>query len=332
MRIAQVVVLIAIVVASAWWLVQDLDWAVVSATVASANPLYLLGVVLLLGVNHVARSLRIGALIEAPIGNWDLLRISAVAFLAIQLIPFRLGEFVRPQLLVRHGVPFGEGLGAIAVDRVLDILMLLGLMGIVAFVVPLPANAIEVNGIDVVAAGQRASAVAVTIAGLGMGALAVAGRPIQAWVSTLPWMGPTAGRLVSGLVDSFQRLGHRPASGFIALAWSMLSWTSTIALVWAAQHAFPAIPTALTVSLVLWTSIITAMSAVHTPGFFGTFEAASVAALALFGTDPTTAKAFALVFHLVMFAFAVAIAVGSMLSMRLSFDDLRPPNPQSSPL
>ncbi|MEO0602636.1 MAG: lysylphosphatidylglycerol synthase domain-containing protein, partial [Myxococcota bacterium] len=104
LRVAQIAFLVVLVFASAWWLVADLDWATVRDTLASANPGYLLGVVGLLVVNHVARSLRIRALVRAPVAAWDLLRISAVSFLAIQVLPLRLGEFVRPQLLVGQGV------------------------------------------------------------------------------------------------------------------------------------------------------------------------------------------------------------------------------------
>ncbi|MEM6925686.1 MAG: lysylphosphatidylglycerol synthase domain-containing protein, partial [Myxococcota bacterium] len=159
LRAAQIVFLVGLVLASAWWLVADLDWATVRDTLASTHPGYLLGVCGLLAINHVARSLRLQALVRAPVAAWDLLRISAVSFLAIQVLPLRLGEFVRPQLLVRHGVSFGEGVGAVAVDRILDVLMLLGFLALVAFAVPLPAGAIEVGGVDLVAAGQRAGAV-----------------------------------------------------------------------------------------------------------------------------------------------------------------------------
>ncbi|MEM6931104.1 MAG: lysylphosphatidylglycerol synthase domain-containing protein, partial [Myxococcota bacterium] len=131
-------------------------------------------------------------------------------------------------------------------------------------------------------------------------------------------------RLVGGVVASLQRLAREPRATLVAVGWTTLSWSSTIALVWLAQQAFPGVPTSLATTLVLWTAIICAMSVLPTPGFFGPFEAAGVAALAVFGTDPVAAKAFALAFHLVLFSFAVTIAALSMVSMGLSLADLRP--------
>ncbi len=329
-RIVQIVVLVLLVSISAWWLVSDLDWTTVRHTLTSARPGYLLGVLALLALNHVARSLRLKPLVAAPVAAWDLVRISAVGFLAIQVLPLRLGELVRPQLLVRHGVSFGEGLGAIAVDRILDVLMLLVFLGLVAFVVPLPSGAIEVGGIDVVVAGQRASAVLVAVATAGLVAVVVAGPHVQALVARMPFVGERVAKLVDGVVRSLRRLGREPRTTLVAAGWTVVSWTSTIALVWLAQHAFDGVPTLLSSTLVLWTAAVCAMAVLPTPGFFGPFEAATVAALAVFGANPVDAKAFALVLHLLLFGFAVLAAVASLATMPLSMADLRPGEPVRS--
>jgi len=334
LRIVQIAVVVVVMVAATYWLVQDLDWVTIGHTLGSARPLVLLGVVGLLLVNHVARSLRLRPLVGVPIGGWDLVRLSAVSFLAIQVLPLRLGELLRPQLLLRYGVPFGEGLGAIAVDRILDVWMLLGLMGLVAFVVPLPTGAIEVGGVDVVAAGQRASAALVVLGTGGFVALAVAGRRLQQLVARIPVVGGTSAILVGGVVESLRRLAREPRSALVAVGWSVLSWCTTVLIVWLALHAFDGLPTALAASMVLWTAIACAMSVLPTPGFFGPFEAAGVAALAVFGADPVIAKAFVLFFHVLLLAFAFAIALLSMISLRLSLSDLRPrldPADQSTP-
>jgi len=333
LRTFQILVLVAVVVATAWWLVQDLDWATIRDTLGGAHPGYLLGMFGLLGVNHLARSLRLQVLVDAPVPTRDIVGISAVGFLAVQVLPLRLGELVRPQLLVRHGVPFGEGLGAIAVDRVLDVLMLLGLMMLVAFVVPLPEGAIEVGGIDVVSVGQRAAAIAVGVAGIGFVVMAAAGPRVEAWGRRVPLVGSGLGDLVHGVTESLRRLAREPTSALVAVGWSLVSWIATIGVVWLAQQAFDGIPDSVTVSLVLWTALVTAMSALPTPGFFGPFEAAGVAALALFGASGPPAKAFVLVLHVLVFAFAVALALAAMVWLPLSLDDLRPapisPRPDS---
>jgi uncharacterized protein (TIRG00374 family) len=78
-------------------------------------------------VVHVCRSLRWNHLL-APLGvkipAGPLLAISSVGFMMILALPARLGEFVRPGLLRRRGVSASAALGTVAVERILDGLMI----------------------------------------------------------------------------------------------------------------------------------------------------------------------------------------------------------------
>jgi len=53
---------------------------------------------------------------------------SGIGFLALQVLPFRLGEWVRPHLLSEAGVPWGRSLAALALERLLDLTALLGMV------------------------------------------------------------------------------------------------------------------------------------------------------------------------------------------------------------
>jgi uncharacterized protein (TIRG00374 family) len=88
---------------------------------------YLATYVGLLVVVHLCRSLRWHNLL-APIGAkipaGPLLAISSVGFMAILALPARLGEFVRPGLLRKHGISLTAGIGTVAVERIVDGLMI----------------------------------------------------------------------------------------------------------------------------------------------------------------------------------------------------------------
>ena len=88
---------------------------------------YLAGYVGLLVVVHLCRSLRWNHLL-APLGvkipAGPLLAISSVGFMAILALPVRLGEFVRPALLRKHGVSASAALGTVAVERIVDGLLI----------------------------------------------------------------------------------------------------------------------------------------------------------------------------------------------------------------
>ena len=53
-----------------------------------------------------------------------LLAISSVGFMAILALPARLGEFVRPGLLRRRGISASAALGTVAVERIVDGLLI----------------------------------------------------------------------------------------------------------------------------------------------------------------------------------------------------------------
>ena len=84
---------------------------------------YLAGYIAQLAIVHLCRSLRWRDLL-APAGVTvapaPLLAISSVGFMAILALPARLGEFVRPGLLRKHGVSASAALGMVAVERIVD--------------------------------------------------------------------------------------------------------------------------------------------------------------------------------------------------------------------
>lgn len=91
----------------------------------------LLATFVLYSISHFARVWRWYYLVR-PIAEVDargVAEISTVGFAAILLFPMRLGEFVRPVLLARHtAVPMSAGLGTAVVERVMDGLVITGLL------------------------------------------------------------------------------------------------------------------------------------------------------------------------------------------------------------
>jgi uncharacterized protein (TIRG00374 family) len=95
-------------------------------TLAELAP-YLVSYMALMVIVHLCRALRWNNLL-APLGAkipaGPLLAISSVGFMAILALPARLGEFVRPGLLRKRGVSGSAALGTVAVERIVDGLMI----------------------------------------------------------------------------------------------------------------------------------------------------------------------------------------------------------------
>ena len=60
------------------------------------------------------------------IDQWSLFSITSVGFMAINLLPVRMGEFVRPYLISqKSSIRLGSSLATIVVERVFDMLTLM---------------------------------------------------------------------------------------------------------------------------------------------------------------------------------------------------------------
>jgi hypothetical protein len=77
----------------------------------------------LMAISQLTRALRWNHLL-APLGirvaAGPMLAIQSVGFMAILAFPARLGEFVRPGLMRKHGMSASSALGLVAVERIID--------------------------------------------------------------------------------------------------------------------------------------------------------------------------------------------------------------------
>jgi glycosyltransferase 2 family protein len=105
----------------------------------SLNLVALLGAFLVLCLVHFLRVLRWAPLLS-PLAKFDfstLNRVGAVSFMAVFIFPLRLGEIARPFLISKTGrVRKSAAFGTIAVERVMDGLMMALLLALVLFFLP----------------------------------------------------------------------------------------------------------------------------------------------------------------------------------------------------
>ena len=85
---------------------------------------------------------------------------------------------------------------------------------------------------------------------------------------------------------------------------------------------FEGVPATVSAAWATWTSTITGMTLIPTPGFFGAYELFCSRALWLFDVDSDVAKAFAVVLHLGQLAFTGCIGTVFLFVEGLSLRDL----------
>ncbi len=236
----------------------------------------------------------------------------AVGFFAIQTLPLRLGELVRPTMLSRVGVPFGRAVGAVAVERLLDLLVLLAMIAATGRV-PLP-EVIRIRGVDVLAVAQDAAALSALILVL---LLTLAFFVGEAMADRAP---APIGRLLRAAASTSRDLGLSRLLFGLFLSASV--WACNIATVSALLRALPGLPTGVDTALTVCTVTVAGVLAVPTPGMLGAFEASARAALAPWSVDPARAATLAILWHSLTFGFHAMLGVAGLIREGVSLREL----------
>lgn len=294
------------------WVLSGVDLGAAWQTLRGMGWGWMLGVQALYLAAHALRVARFRLLLDQEDARkttfGGLFSIVSVGYLAIHVVPFRMGEFVRPWLLrEKAGVELGAGLAAIVVERILDMVMLLAMLLVVGLVVDLPSGVV-IQGIDVLRAGQRVAGVLVGAGVMTLTALAMAGERLLVRTDRLP-----GGHLVRHFVRATRTLVANPVRGGAALALSILIWALTIEAVRQSMAAFPGLPSDALAALTTWALTLAGMTAVPTPGFFGGYEAACTTILGLLKVEPTPAGAFAFLLHVGQFGFTLVLGIGCLV-------------------
>ena len=318
----KIVLVLSLTLVCLAWVLWGIDISSALNALLQANWWYFIPMFLGYLVSHLLRSLRLWILLDKQTSYGRVFAINTVGFLAINVMPLRLGEMVRPYLLMeKEGIPLGNSVGAILIERLLDMMMLLLMLLCVAWFVELPKDGIIIEGIDVITVSQRGLGILVAVGITGAVAVVWIGEPIISYLEKLP---------LGGKIATFARkfreallfsLFSRPLRALGLLLLSVVVWTITIMAVAMALAAF-SIPSGFDVALTTWTITLAGMTAVPTPGFFAIYELCCSEALKIFSVDHDLAVTFAVVLHLGQLIFIATLGSFFILKEGLKLKDI----------
>jgi glycosyltransferase 2 family protein len=129
---------IALPVAAIVYTVHDVDLGDVASHIGDANPWLVLAMVPVHILGLWLRAVRwrwlARSLSEKPLPIGPLFRATALGFMAINVLPFRIGELARPWLLGRETeVPGSAALGTLVLERAIDFTAVSVLAGMLLF-------------------------------------------------------------------------------------------------------------------------------------------------------------------------------------------------------
>ncbi|MBK9549625.1 MAG: flippase-like domain-containing protein [Gemmatimonadetes bacterium] len=307
-RALQLALGIAISAAVVWYTFRKTDWAASWQYMVAADRLWIFLAVVLATLPFPLRVPRWRWLLHhedgRPVGWLPAWHAIAMGFAANNVLPLRAGEVVRMGAVSRLGrVPFAAALSSIAVERVMDALVAMGLLSL----------ALTRGGIDpsltLPGKSKPLAEIATTIGALGLAALIVAALAAWRRETTLG----VARKLLprNRIGDALYHFGERILLGISALSdprtalpvvgWSLVVWLCNAAAFYAAFKAFGfAIP--FSGALIVQGVVMIGIAAPQAPGYFGVFELTIGGTLAALYQIPLDAGiAYGLMYHVTTF-------------------------------
>jgi uncharacterized protein (TIRG00374 family) len=213
-----------------------------------------------------------------------------IGYMANNVLPLRAGEFVRVYVLARRWGHFWTALATLVVERVLDSIALVLILGVLVLLVDVPAIF------------RNAALVMLAIDVAGVGALTflarypAAGRRILARIGRR-W--PALERRIARVYDTFVRGldGIRTARHVPPLViWTVIVWLCPALAAWSGLKAVD-LHLPFLAGWVVLAFVGLGISIPSAPGYVGVFHFAAAKAVDMFGTSAAAAVAFAIVFH-----------------------------------
>ena len=291
------------------WLLRSVDLMTVWTHVKQADRLSMLAGLGFLVITYVARAIRWQYLL-APVGRTRFrtaFRTTIIGFMALTLLPLRVGDLLRPYLLARQeGLNLSATLATVAMERILDLMAVLVLLGLFLWF-----GTHE----TAVSASAAAALIEVKFWATVLAAISVVAAVVM-------WMLATHPERAGALVLAVERVSSRrialalsrfvsffsagfaatrsPSAMAVTMAWSMVVWLAIAGETWIVSRGFD-IPMSFLGSFVMQPLLVLGV-AVGTPGGLGPYHVAYVfGATTFFGASQETAVATAFVVWLISF-------------------------------
>ena len=321
---------LAVTLALLAWALHDIDPHELVGHLRRADPLLLLAAVALATLTFPLRTLRWQLILRDAGGKrfplLPLWHATAIGFMANNLLPVRAGEFARAYAAQQQlPVRFSTALASVGVERVLDGLLLVGLMMLAIASPTFPGHAT----IGTTSVARMTVGAAVFFGAVLVVAVLVVHRPAP-WLALLRRVTYTVlperlaaplTRIGEGLIAGLEVL-KSPARFAAVFAWSLLQWLVNAAAFAVCFRAFGlAVPPE--GALLLQGIIGFGVALPASPGFVGVFEAATRVTLAIYGIDATRAVSYALAYHVSTFLPITLLGLYSLSRLRIHLGELR---------
>jgi glycosyltransferase 2 family protein len=301
------------------FVLRGINFSEVAACFRSIQYLYLIPVLLMVFGNLYLRSYRWGVMIEnlVRLDQWTLFRFSSIGFMAIGVLPARLGEFVRPYLVKQHsGVRMSATMATVVLERVFDLLTLMVFLFVVLIKIPLPPEIFKA-GITML----TISLVLLTVLIILGTKRDFSARIIAKVLGLLPdRIGKPAAHLADSFLEGLQLLPDVKKTAWVLLL-SLVIWLLQGLSAYFMFYAFGmdlSIYNALAVLAIVALGVMIPAA----PGFIGTYHYACILGLTAFGIAKSEAFSYAVALWIMQMIPVVLIGLVLLPFQKLTFGGL----------
>ncbi len=296
-----------------WLAFRGTDFSTLGSSFRSADYRYLMPAVLLSVMVQLVRSYRWGVILEPlkKIDQWSLFSATSVGFMAISLLPVRMGEFVRPYLISRKSdIRLGASLATIVVERVFDMLTLMLLL--LFIILSSRSKLMELPPWIFRSALIILFVVIPMLLLLIFAAIKrdVSVKVIDRIIKLLPHvLSGRLTRLVHSFLDGLQILPDWRKTAYLALlsllTWFLIGLINYVLFKSFTSMAHLSLPAAYTVLLITALGITLPTA----PGFVGNYHYFCMLGLALFGIAKADALTYAILLHGLQFLVIIILGL-----------------------
>lgn len=302
------------------WLASTLDLYQVLFALGQANYSWVGLSILAVLLTLWARVLRWQVLLDSNVVNPSgTLQALVLGQLLNLILPARLGDLGRAYLVTQKGYPSqAQALGTVALEKLWDIILLLGLVVGLAFWQTLPSWVAVPAHLTGISGGVLLAGIVLLL--LFRRTLTSKWFHLGRWAETAPlpyskgflWLGRITGRLADGLEGL-----RRPRVILAAGNWSLFAWFFGALTNLALLKAF-GLPFSMGIALFLLAVLQMGVAVPSVPGRIGVFEGLCLVTLAIFGIETNTALAYGVMLHAVVLLPPVILGLWWLLRLDLA--------------
>jgi uncharacterized protein (TIRG00374 family) len=284
----------------------EVDFNKTEQALRDADYIYLPFAVVLSIVTNILRTYRWKYVINPikKISTHSLFSGVAIGYMANNLLPARLGEFVRAYMMgKKEGISKSATLATIVLERILDGLALLFFLGIIAVLFSLP--------LWIKQAGIAAGAFFLFLSAFLILLLVKRTQGVQLIERFAGFfsakLAKEAKRLLNLFLEGLAVVNHGK-NIFMAFVFSVIIWLVEASTYYIVGLSF-GINLPVYVSLLVVVIVNIGILIPSAPGYIGAFEFFCISALAIFSIEQSVALSYAIVLHAVLFIPITAIGI-----------------------